>query len=101
MAANDIRVVITRNKKDFAHESISPFTPVEYLEPSQFNCCRIYYPLYSNRKCADGFNVLWYHRKDVLPASRASATALPPVSGQSFIRRSYWYGIRSDGSTPI
>jgi hypothetical protein len=24
--------VITRNKKDFAHESISPFTPVEYLE---------------------------------------------------------------------
>jgi len=32
MTANDIRVVITRNKKDFAHESISPFTPVEYLE---------------------------------------------------------------------
>lgn len=32
MAANDIQVVITRNKKDFAHESIRPFTPVEYLE---------------------------------------------------------------------
>lgn len=32
MTANDIRVVITRNKKDFAHESISPFTPAEYLE---------------------------------------------------------------------
>ena len=32
MTANDIRVVFTRNKKDFAHESISPFTPAEYLE---------------------------------------------------------------------
>jgi predicted nucleic acid-binding protein len=32
MAANDIQIVITRNTKDFTHKSISPFTPVEYLE---------------------------------------------------------------------
>jgi predicted nucleic acid-binding protein len=32
MTANGIQVVITRNKKDFAYQSIRAFTPVEYLE---------------------------------------------------------------------
>lgn len=32
MIENDIPVVITRNKKDFTHQSISVFAPVDYLE---------------------------------------------------------------------
>lgn len=32
MTANDIPLVITRDKKGFTHKSIRPVTPVEYLE---------------------------------------------------------------------